>query len=120
MEQNHDYDEEQKLKAFARETVAFADEYAEARMAYAVAKLKIDGRLVDAYALNRADSKTGIKETLAIEKAYIQLTIENPEAKEEYGNMIKEEQNYKGLEQVLKARTHFVSLQQSLLKNKPA
>lgn len=120
MEQNHDYDEEQKLKAFARETVAFADEYAEARMAYAVAKLKMDSRLVDAYASNRKDPKMGIKETLSIDKAYIKVTIDNEEAKEEYKQMINEQENYKGLEKVLEARKNFVSLNQSLLKNKPA
>ena len=85
MTQNYDYDEDQRLKAFSRETVAIADEYSEARMNYAVAKLKMDNRLVDAYALNRADSKTGVKESLAIEKAYIQLTIDSPETKEDYG-----------------------------------
>lgn len=119
MDQNYDYEEDQKLKAFSRETVAIADEYAEARMNYAVSKLKMDSLLVEAYASNRVDSKAGIKESLAIEKAYIQLTIDNPQAKEDYGTMIKEEQAYKGLEKVLKARENYVSLHQSLLKNKP-
>ena len=113
MEQNYDYNEEQKLKDFSKETVGIADEYAEARMNYAIAKLKMDNRLVDAY------SNNSIKESLAIEKAYIQLTKNNLEAKSDYEQMIKEEQGYKGLEAVLEARKNYVSLHQSLLKNKP-
>lgn len=109
---NHDHDEESNLKEFSRETVEIAQEYAEARYSFAEAKLKMDGRLADAF-------KAGtIKETMAIEKAYIQLTVDNPEAKGEYEQMLKEEQGYKGLEQVLEARKGYVSLHQSLIKNK--
>ena len=85
MAQNYDYDEDQRLKAFSKETVGIADEYSEARMSYAVAKLKMDNRLVDAYA-----DKT-IKETLAMDKAYIKVTIDNPEAKKEIIERAKKE-----------------------------
>ncbi len=112
MNNQYDYDEERKLKDFAKETVEIADEYANARSLFAEAKLKMDGRLADAF-------KAGtIKETMAIEKAYIQLTVDNPEAKSEYEQMLKEEQSYKGLEQILEARKNYVSLHQSLIKNK--
>lgn len=112
MSDQYDYEEEQKLKVFAQETVDIADEYANARSLFAEAKLKMDSRLADAY-------KNGtIKETLAAEKAYIQLTKDYPEAKEDYERVIREEQAYKGLEQVLKAREAYVSLHQSLIKNK--
>lgn len=112
MNNQYDYDEEQKLKDFAKETVQIADEYANSRAGYAEAKLKIDDRLTNAY-------KTGlIKETLAVEKAYIRLMEDNPEAKAEYESMIREEQAYKGLEEVLKARAAYVSLHQSLIKVK--
>jgi len=119
MSQNYDYDEDQKLKQFSKETVAISEEYAESRVIYAEAKLKMDSRLVEAYKLNRLDSKTGIKESLAIEKAYIQLTINDEETKKDYGTMIKEEQAFKGLERVLNARTGYITLHQSLLRNKP-
>lgn len=110
---NHDYDEESVLKAFAKETVEIANEYADARYAFAEAKLKMDSRLADAY-------KNGtVKDSMAIDKAYIQLTVNEPEAKSEYEAMIKEEQAYKGLDQVLEARKNYVSLHQSLIKNKP-
>jgi len=118
MENQYDYEEEKKLKEFAKETVEIADEYANARSVYAEAKLRMDGRLAEAYKLNRTDPKAGIKETLAIEKAYLQLTIDDPEAKADYDRVIKEEQSYKAIEAVLKARESYVSLNQSLIKIK--
>lgn len=112
MSNQYDFDEEQRLKNFANETVQIADEYAQARYNYSVAKLKMDSLLADAY------KNQAIKESLATEKAYIQLTIDSPEAKEAYDQMVKEEQAYKGLEKVINAREGYVTLHQSLLKNK--
>ena len=118
MAREYDYNEEQKLKDFAKETVAIADEYAQSRYDFAVAKLKMDSRLAEAYKAHREDPKSGVKESLAIEKAYLQLTVNNPEAQTDFEIMIKEEQSYKGLKAVLNAREGARSLDQSLLKNK--
>jgi hypothetical protein len=112
MSSQYDYEEEQRLKEFAKETVRIADEYANARAEYAEAKLKMDSKLADAYETGK------IKDTLAVEKAYVQLTLNDPETEEDYKKFVKEEQAYKGLEQVLKARETYVSLHQSLIKIK--
>jgi len=112
MSENHDYDASKEMDSFVNETCEIAKEYAEARYNYAVAKLKMDSILAEAYK-NKA-----IKESLAIEKAYLQLTIDNEEAKKDYEAMLKEEAGYKGLEQVLKAREGKRSWKQSDLKHK--
>lgn len=107
MEKGVDYQESEKMDEFVSKTVTIAEEYANARYEWALAKLKMDSLLAEAY------SNNAIKESLAVEKAYVQLTINNPEAKKDYESMIKEESNYKGLEQVLKAREGKKSWKQS-------
>lgn len=111
MSENLNYSEEEQLKKFASETVNIAEEYAESRFNYAKAKIKMDNFLREAY------EKQSIKDSMAIDKAYIQLTINNPEAQEAYDSMVKEEQTYKGMEAILSARASKVSLHQSLIKN---
>lgn len=111
MSDNLTHSEEEKLKAFSNETVNIAEEYADARFNYAVAKVTMDNLLREAY------EKQSIKDSMAIDKAYIQLTINNPEAQEAYNSMVKEEQTYKGMEAILSARASKVSLHQSLIKN---
>ena len=111
MADQHDHDASQEMDRFVNETCEIAKEYADARYNYAVAKLKMDARLAQAY-----KNKT-IKESLAIEKAYLQLTIDDVEAQVDYETMLKEEAGYKGLEQVLKAREGKRSWKQSDLKH---
>ena len=111
MTDQYDHDASQEMDRFVNETCAISEEYADARYNCAVAKLKMDALLADAY-----KNKT-IKESLAIEKAYLQLTIDNEEAKVNYEIMLKEEAGYKGLEQVLKAREGKRSWKQSDLKH---
>ena len=113
----NDAENDFQMEAFAKETVQFAEEYASARMDFAKAKLKLNGFLADAYKLYRVTKgKEGVKEGLAIDKAYLQLIIDNTEAKQAYESMISEEQSYKGLEKVLDARKGYQFLRNDLKK----
>lgn len=116
MPDSPDSDKEFDLKEFAKATVYIAEEYSDARLKFAKSKLKLSGFLADAYKQNRTNSKTGVKETLAIDKAYLQLIIDNVEAKAAYHQMINEEQGYKGLEKVLEARSGYTYLNKDILK----
>ena len=114
---DNDADNDVAVEKFSKVTVELAEEYASARMSFAKAKLKLSGFLADAYKANRTDSKQGVKETLAIDKAYLQLIIDNEEAKGAYNEMIEEEQNYKGMEKILDARKGYLYLKNDLKKN---
>lgn len=109
-----DYAQEKELTDYSKETAEVAGEYYDNRVNYAKSKIILDAKLADAF-------KAGtVKESMAIEKAYVQLTINDAEAKTAYERMVESEQTYKGLEQVLEARKAYINLHQSLLKNPKA
>lgn len=107
-----DYSDEAVLQKFAMESVGVAEKYAEARQNFAQAKINLDKALAEAY----RDQK--IKDSMAYDKALIALTINDEGLKADYEILVTAEQEYKGLEAVLSARQSYISLWQSLVKNR--
>ena len=107
-----DFNDEQQIQKFAIETVELAKQYKDSRIEFGNAKFKLDKKLAEGYELEK------IKQTMSYEKALIMLSVDDVETKISYESYIKSEQNYKGIEAVLKAREAVISLHQSLIKNK--
>lgn len=107
-----DYHDEGQLLQYAQETVELSDQYKNSRTTYATAKIALD------LALAKAFDAGEIKETLSYDKALLKLVETDEGLKAEYEVMIGEEANYKGLEKVIDARKHYISLQQSMIKNR--
>ncbi|MFA5048565.1 MAG: hypothetical protein WC516_06095 [Patescibacteria group bacterium] len=107
-----DYYDEEVLRDYADKTVQIAESYKDARIAYGNALIKMKIELVKAF------KSKEIKDTIAEDKAYLLLVGNKPELQDVFEQMILKEQEYKGLEKVLNARTQNTSQEQSFIKNR--
>ena len=106
-----DFQDSKMMWKFQMETLEVADSYAEARKQYAIALKKLKLGLATAYGNNSIERK------LAEDKAYLVLALSDTEYSIALQNLILFEGEYKGLEQVLQARSGALSFNQSLIKN---
>lgn len=106
-----DYNDQTVLRQFAQETINLAEKYKNARIAYGDAYIQLDIALVKAY------KNKLVKDTLAKDKAILQLIAQDESYMDIYESMIKNEQLYKGLEKVIDARKQSTSQEQSFIKN---
>lgn len=107
-----DFHDSEQLMKYAQETVELSEQYKTSRSTYATAKMTLDVALAKAFAAEE------IKESLSYEKALLKLIEKDDGLKADYEIMQSEEANYKGTEKVIEARKAYVSLYQSLVKNK--
>jgi len=108
-----DYSDSKELFNFAKENVGLAEEYRRSRSRYGSAKRFLNIKLAEGYKNGTIDTK------MAQEKAIMLLTQDDYKCTIAYEAVVKEEEAYKGMEQVIKAREHVVSLAQSLCKISP-
>jgi hypothetical protein len=106
-----DFQDSKMMWKFQMESLEVADQYAEARKQYAIALKKLKVGLATAYGNNQIEKK------IAEDKAYLVLAEMDTEYKIALQNLIMFEGEYKGLEQVLQARSGALSFNQSLIKN---
>jgi hypothetical protein len=113
MNKELDFNDEKTLEEFAKETVRLAEEYQNYRATYGESLKNLKIALAKAY-------KDGIiKETISEDKAFIVLSNQSEELKQDLENVVVNEQDYKGLEKVVEARQAVITLYQSILKNRP-
>jgi len=108
-----DYQDSKIMWSFQMDTLKVADDYAEARKQYAKALKTLKIALAQAY-----KNKT-VERKIAEEKAYLILANDSEENRVSLQNLIFYEGEYKGLEQVLQARSGALSFNQSLMKAMP-
>jgi len=108
-----DFDDSKELWKFGQDTINLAEQYQESRVKYAEAIKALKMSLAEAYLTD------DIKESISEEKAYLKLVNTNVELKTVLSDLLHYEQEYKGLEKVIETRLALVSLNQSLIKNKP-
>lgn len=111
-DKNYDINDENALKSHCAESEKIADQYKQACLDFAEAKLRLDGLLVKAWASEE------IKSSTAYEKALPMIADKSKEAKKDYETYVKCELLIKGLEKVLDTRSQTVMLHQSLMKNR--
>jgi hypothetical protein len=106
-----DYNDSKALWEFGNQTIEVAESYYKARESFANAlkTLKI--------ALAKAYSENSIETRVSEDKAFIMLAETNEDCKSALNDMVTMENQYKGLEKILEARSALQMLYQSLIKN---
>ena len=108
-----DYNDSKKLWIFGCETVNLAEEVKKAREEYAIALKNLRVALAKAYA------ESSIKDTMSEDKAFIKLSLQSEESKQDLINYTIKEQEYKGLEKLVDTRNALLKFNASLIQNQP-
>ena len=106
-----DHTDEKDMWEFAMESCRLAGVYAEARRKYGAALKELKLALARQYRDRKIERK------LAEDKAYLIMAEEDPKMREYLTVLIVQEQEYKGIEKVMDARSAALSFNQSLIKN---
>jgi Tfp pilus assembly protein PilF len=109
-----DFNDSQKMWQFSMESCKYAHLYAEARNKFAGALKALKIALATEYA------KKTIEKKHSEDKAYLILANDYPECRTYLTTLIEAENEYKGFEKILEARSAALSFNQSLIKNKIA
>lgn len=112
-----DWNDSQRLTEFSEENIMTAGEYQKARQAWASAKRALDFLLVKGYKDEAINRKASYEKAILMIVEHYTGTPQEAEVNGYYKSFIEEEANYKGLEEILKAKQSKISLCQSLIKN---
>lgn len=107
-----DWTDSQAVNKFAHESIEIANAYLESRKSFATNKRMLHVGLAKAYKDRAIDQK------ISMDKALVILSTKSDQYMDAYQDYLFEEHNYKGLEKVDSARQSYVSLIQSLIKNR--
>ncbi len=107
-----DWTDSNRTAEISNENIATSKEYHKSRIKFGEAKGKLHFLVAKGYDEKTLDIK------LSLEKAILLLVSRDPKAKELYKIMVMEEQNYKGLHEVVDSVKTHLFVVKDLIKNR--